>query len=119
MNKRSIGSIYEQKAAVYLESRGVKILERNFRCRTGEVDLIAKDGKYLVFIEVKYRLDRGSGSAAEAVSHKKQRVISRVADYYLVSHCKKEDTPCRFDVVTFDGEKACWYQDAFAYCPKY
>lgn len=118
MNKRSIGSLYEQKAASYLESKGVRILERNFRCRSGEVDLIAKDGKYLVFIEVKYRhLNRGAGGAAEAVDLKKQRIISRVANFYLMFHCRKEDTPCRFDVVAFDGEEICWYQNAFEYCP--
>lgn len=117
MNKRNIGSLYEQKAARYLESKGVKILEHNFRCRIGEVDLIGKDGSYLVFAEVKYRLHPGNGSAAEAVDRKKQKVISRVADFYLFGHCRNREVPCRFDVVAFDGEEICWYQNAFEYCP--
>lgn len=83
----------------------------------GEVDLIGQDGKYLVFIEVKYRMDRGAGSAAEAVGRRKQRIISRVADFYLLKHCRNQETACRFDVMAFEGEKACWYQNAFEYCP--
>lgn len=116
-NKRAIGRYYEQKAALYLEKRGVRILERNFRCRMGEVDLIGQDGKYLVFIEVKYRADTGAGSAAEAVGRKKQRIISRVADFYMLRNGKKQDTACRFDVMAFEGEEACWYRNAFEYCP--
>ncbi len=53
MNKREIGAAYEEAAAVFLEKKGVRILERNFRCRQGEIDLIGRDGEYLVFFEVK------------------------------------------------------------------
>lgn len=117
MNKRAVGSCYEEKAAEYLKGRGVQILERNFRCRIGEVDLIGKDGLYLVFIEVKYRLRKNRGCAAEAVGHKKQQIISRVASYYLLRHFCTREIPCRFDVVAFDGEEICWYKNAFEYCP--
>ena len=104
-------------AAAYLEERGVTILERNYRCRMGELDLIAKDGEYLVFVEVKYRCDKESGHAAEAVDSKKQRVISRVAAYYLMSRRSTLDLPCRFDVVAVEDGGIRWYQNAFEYCP--
>ena len=55
MNKRQVGTQYESMAVQYLTEAGYHILERNFRCRTGEIDIIAKDGAYLVFVEVKYR----------------------------------------------------------------
>ena len=57
MNRRETGSRYEKQAAVYLEQKGYEILEMNFRCRRGEIDLVARDGEYLVFVEVKYRAD--------------------------------------------------------------
>lgn len=100
-----------------MENKGVKILERNFRCRIGEVDLIGRDGSYLVFVEVKYRLHAGRGRAAEAVNRKKQRTISQVAGVYLLRHYRNQEIPCRFDVLAFDGEEVCWYQNAFDYCP--
>lgn len=63
MNNRTLGSEWEEKAAAYLEARGMKILERNFRCSQGEIDLIGVQGEYLVFVEVKYRQNtRGRGS---------------------------------------------------------
>ncbi len=117
MNKRAVGTCYEEKAAQYLKTHGVQILERNFRCRMGEVDLIGKQGAYLVFIEVKYRFNKRNGYAAEAVDYKKQQVISRVAGFYLLTHFKGQEIPCRFDVIAFDWEEIRWYQNAFEYCP--
>ena len=67
MNKRRIGGIFENMAADYLVSQGLLILERNYRCRMGEVDLIARDGNYLVFVEVKYRNSSRNGNAAEEI----------------------------------------------------
>ena len=67
MNKREVGAAYEEAAAVFLEKNGVRILERNFRCRQGEIDLIGRDGEYLVFFEVKYRKNADAGLPAEAV----------------------------------------------------
>ena len=55
MNKRALGKKYEEKACQYLESQGMKIVEKNFRCRQGEIDLIGFHGEYLAFVEVKYR----------------------------------------------------------------
>lgn len=97
-NKRETGSEYEKIAGEYLEKSGYQILEYNFRCRTGEIDIIARDGIYLVFCEVKYRSTEEKGHPFEAVSYMKQKKISKCAMYYL----KKKglyEVPCRFDVI--------------------
>lgn len=112
-NRRRIGSVYEEQAAKYLESRGLRITERNFRCRTGEIDLIARDGEYVVFVEVKYRSTECAGNPLEAVDREKQRTISRVARRYLLSRYHSLDVPCRFDVVGFEGDEILWVKDAF------
>lgn len=117
-NKRSMGSEYEKKAAEYLKASGCSICEMNYRCRFGEIDMIARDGKYLVFTEVKYRSDTGKGLPQEAVDYRKQRKISRVADYYLM--CKHMmGLPCRFDVIAILGEDIQWLKDAFPYIEPY
>lgn len=72
MNKRQTGSHYEETAAAFLTSKGYRVLERNFRCRQGEIDLICRHGRYLVFAEVKYRSGLSMGSPAEAVDARKQ-----------------------------------------------
>ena len=114
-NKRRVGGIYEQKAAEFLQENGLVILERNFRCRQGEVDLIAKDGDYTVFVEVKYRRGRSAGDSLAAVHPAKQRAVGRVAVYYLWSHNGNTDCPCRFDVVGIDGKEIHWIKNAFEY----
>lgn len=114
-NRRTTGARYEQEAAGYLEQQGLKILERNYRCREGELDLIARDGSYLVFVEVKYRKNTAMGDPAEAVHYHKQQHIQKTARYYLYSHQYAEDTPCRFDVVCILGSSGeiRWIQNAF------
>lgn len=116
MNKRKIGGDYEARAAGFLQKQGLTIKEKNYRCKMGEVDLVARDGKYLVFVEVKYRSDGRSGASLAAVDRKKRRVISRVAQYYLVTHYGTTELACRFDVVGFDGEEICWIPNAFDFC---
>lgn len=114
-NKRGTGAEYEQKAAEYLESRGYEILCRNFRCRIGEIDLIARDGSYLVFVEVKYRVNARMGEPKEAVDDRKQRKISRTAAYYCMRHGISPERPCRFDVAAFTQGKWEIIQNAFDY----
>lgn len=114
-NKRAVGSAYEKIVAEYLESRNYEIIEYNFRCRLGEIDLIAREGKYLVFVEVKYRDSEKSGSPLEAVTPKKQRTISKVAAYYCLTHGYGEDMPCRFDVAAVLGEEITVIKNAFEY----
>lgn len=114
MNTRQKGTVYEQIAAEYLEKQGMVILERNFRRgRNGEIDIIGKDGKYLVFVEVKYRTGTEKGSAAEAVTAAKQKVICSVADYYRYLHKYDDNTWVRYDVVAIQGEEIQWIRNAF------
>lgn len=119
MNTREKGVQKEEEVCAYLRSRGVKIAERNFRCRQGEIDVIGYDGDYLVFFEVKFRSGLSRGSAAEAVGYAKQKKICQVADYYRVLHHCTEDTPLRFDVVAVDQDRITWIKNAFAYIYRY
>ena len=111
-NNRRTGTGYERKAGAYLESLGYKIVTYNYRCRLGEIDLIAKDGAYYVFCEVKYRADERKGSPLEAVDARKQQKIFRTAMYYLTEQ-QLEDVPCRFDVVGIEGTKITLIKNAF------
>lgn len=113
MDNRERGRRYEVFAARYLCSRGYQILAQNFRCGQGEVDIIAREGKYLVFVEVKYRRNLGTGFPAEAVDGKKQQRIRQAARYYLYRNHYGEEIPCRFDMVSIVGEKISLIQDAF------
>lgn len=112
-NNRRLGADKEALAASYLESRGVSILERNFRCRQGEIDLIARQGEYLVFAEVKYRGSKDKGNALEAVGPAKQARICRVADYYRAVHGIGDNTCVRYDVIGIQGEEIQWVPNAF------
>lgn len=116
MSTHSLGSNAEYTAAEFLRREGYDILERNYRCRQGEIDLIAREGVYLVFIEVKYRKDRCSGSPEEAVDWRKQRRICRTAAHYMIKHQLYDICPCRFDVVAVEGQHIRLYRDAFPYC---
>ena len=108
-----MGTAYEKMAGEYLKTQGYEILQYNFRCRMGEIDIIAKDHGYLVFIEVKYRNTAVSGSALTAVTPAKQRVISRVAEYFLTAEYHNVDLLCRFDVIGIDGAQFTWIKNAF------
>ncbi len=113
MNRRQIGTAYEKVAADYLIARGYRILERNFRSRSGEIDLIAQEGTYLCFVEVKYRRNGDCGSPLEAVNAYKQRKILQAARYYLMLHGLGMDTACRFDVVAVEGDTITLIKNAF------
>lgn len=112
-NNRRTGSIYEERAAEFLTGLGYEIIERNFRCRSGEIDLIGRDGTYLVFIEVKYRSTLQNGYPSEAVGRKKQRQILHTARYYLLTHGYGEETLCRFDVAAILKDEIHLIKDAF------
>lgn len=104
VNKRAQGAIGENLAAEFLEKKGYLILQRNYRFERGEIDLIAKDGDELVFVEVKARTSKAFGSPEEAVTSVKQRQIRIVAEGYLFES-GIEDQRCRFDVVAISYEK--------------
>ena len=113
MNKRQLGGEKEALAAGYLQGRGYEVLERNYYCPAGEIDLIAKDGCCLVFIEVKYRRDGRYGLPEEAVTVKKRRTIYRAAQYYMKERHTGENRPCRFDVVAILGDQITLVSNAF------
>ena len=115
LNQREVGTRQESRAAEYLESLGYHILVRNFRCRFGEIDLIAKQDDTYIFIEVKYRTSRTAGDPTSAVDGKKQKKISKTADYYRMLHQIPMDVPCRFDVVAETPEEIRVYANAFYY----
>ena len=113
MNRRALGKAYEEKAAAFLESRGYEILERNFSSPGGEIDLIARAGQYLVFVEVKYRADASKGNPLEAVGPAKQERVRRTAAWYLMKKGISQEVPCRFDVVGILGKEIVLVADAF------
>jgi putative endonuclease len=95
------GDSGEDRACDYLRRRGLKILARNYRCRAGEIDVVAEDRGTVVFVEVKERRGESHGSAVEAVTATKRRKVVRAAQAYAAAHglC---DSPLRFDVVAID-----------------
>jgi len=113
MNNREKGKYYEEIAIQYLEQQGMRIVEKNFRNRQGEIDIIGYHDGYLVFTEVKYRKTQNAGNPAEAVTYTKQRIICKVANYYRYLHHISEQTPQRYDVIAFLDESMQWYQNAF------
>jgi putative endonuclease len=108
-----IGSAAEDQALRLLLARGLVLMERNFRCRLGEIDLIMRDGQTLVFVEVRYRSDGHHGTAAETVSVPKRRRFAAAARRYLQQHPAAARAPCRFDVVAITGEQIRWLKAAF------
>lgn len=113
-SRRRTGARYEELAAEYLEEKGYVILERNFRCRSGEIDLIASIQDQIVFVEVKYRSVNGKGSPEEAVDRRKQRTISRCALFYLTRHPDVKQQ-VRFDVIAISDMEIRHYEHAFEY----
>ncbi len=120
MNKRQYGTQIEDLSCDFLKENGLLIKERNFRCKQGEVDIIAMEDGYLVFVEVKYRSSSSYGNAEEAVDFRKQRKICRVSDFYKLRYGLGEFTPIRFDVLAVNTEDEGkmtfhWIKDAFPY----
>lgn len=113
MNKREIGGYYEAVAVLFLEQQGYRIKEKNYRCRFGEIDIIASEGTCLCFIEVKYRADAACGYPSEAVDERKRQKIRLTAGHYRMRRRVSEDVSCRFDVVEIIGNKIRVIKDAF------
>ena len=101
-SRQRLGRSGEEKVAGYLQKKGYTILVKNYRCKAGEIDIIARDGAELVFIEVKTRSSLNFGFPAEAVTRRKQRQISRAAQWYLAEQ-QLFDVPARFDVIAVLG----------------
>jgi len=107
------GALAEALAADYLRLRGLRLIERNYRCRLGEIDLIANDGPVLVFVEVRLRHKADFGGAAASITAAKRQRIIRAARHYLAG---KPEPACRFDVVLLDAlaaDRIEWIKNAF------
>jgi putative endonuclease len=111
-NKIQRGASAEADAAQLLATAGYRIVERNFRCKAGELDIIARDGDVLVFVEVRSRADHEHGDASEMVGRRKQRRVTRVAAAYLAMVAPAFDE-CRFDIVAITAGQAVLIKDAF------
>ncbi len=112
-NKRKVGSEKELLAGKFLEERGYWILQYNYFTKGGEIDIIARKGEYLVFVEVKYRSNQYNGLPEEAIDYKKRCHITRAAQHYMFCHGYGENTPCRFDAVVMLGQQYRLIEDAF------
>ena len=111
-NNRAVGTRYENIASDFLTACGYSLLERNFRSRIGEIDIVASENDCICFVEVKYRKDLSSGFPAEAVTKTKQKKIIQTANYYLMTH-PFAGSLIRFDVVEIVGDKIRLIRNAF------
>lgn len=99
------GEKNERLAEHFLQQQGLKLKERNYHCRRGEIDLIMVDNQVLVFVEVRFRKQAKYGSALESVDYRKQQKLIKAAQYYLMKHFPNNEPRCRFDVVAIDGNQ--------------
>lgn len=108
------GQHAERIAATFLQGHKLAIVAQNYHCRGGEIDLICRDGKVLVFVEVRLRTHRAFGGAAASITPTKQRRIILAAKHYLSTHnCLTDD--CRIDCILIDGDgKIDWLKNAIA-----
>jgi len=95
------GAAAEALAARFLTARGLAVVDRNYRCRAGEIDLIVRDGRTLVFVEVRLRRNQAFGGAAESITATKRRRLRLAAQHYLLGLAR--EPPCRFDAILLDG----------------
>lgn len=107
------GAEAEARAAVFLEGQGLEIIERNYRCKVGEIDVIARSGATLVFVEVRSRASDAFGGAAGSITMAKRRKLLSAARHYLTRH--RINCACRFDVVLLTGAtpRIEWIKNAF------
>jgi putative endonuclease len=103
---RATGAHWEDAALAHLQRNGLKLVERNFVCRFGEIDLILRDRDHLVFAEVRYRGDAARGDGTLSVGAAKRAKLTRAASVYLQAHPQFSHLPCRFDVVGCAGTLA-------------
>jgi putative endonuclease len=118
-SRYSKGQEGENAAADFLTGRGMEIVERNFRCPPGEIDIIARDDRAIVFVEVRTRQAKGFGTPEESITHVKRARLIRAAQWYLKQH-KLFNSSARFDVVTirwngdnFENPEIKWIVNAF------
>ena len=114
---RAAGAIFEQRACAELQRAGLKLLDRNYTTRYGELDLVMLDRDTVVFVEVRHRLTNSHGNAAATVTASKQAKLIQTAGLWLSHHPRYANHPCRFDVVSYDGPAdsaaMAWWRRAF------
>ena len=114
LKRQQQGARYERIARRHLERAGLAFVAANVRYRVGELDLIMRDGRQWVFVEVRYRRDARCGGAAVSVTWRKQQKLLRSAALWLAARNASFDTvDCRFDIVAITGQQLTWLPDAF------
>ncbi|MBS0432808.1 MAG: YraN family protein [Proteobacteria bacterium] len=117
MNPRSSGAAFEERALARLQRAGLRLLARNFTTRYGELDLVMQDADTLVFVEVRYRRHGDFGGGAASIGPAKRERLIKAAQLFLQAQPQLAASPCRFDVLAFDGERDAprceWQRAAF------
>jgi putative endonuclease len=115
--RKDAGDRGEALALQHLQAAGLKLLQRNYRCKGGEIDLVMSDARTLVLVEVRFRNDRSFGGAAASVDSVKQQRLVRAAHHLLQTHAAYRHYRARFDLVAIDGgdtrAEINWIKDAF------
>ena len=111
--KQAQGRHWESVARQHLERHGLTLVEANFTCKGGEIDLIMRDGASLVFVEVRQRADMAHGGAAASITPAKQARLMCAAQVYLMRY--RQHPPCRFDVVAIDGNRLDWLRNCIGF----
>lgn len=117
INTLDIGLAAENRACAFLEKQGMHLLYKNYDCKFGEIDLIMKDGDYVVFTEVRCRNNQDYTSALESVSPAKKSKIIKTAMHYLLEKNWYNKVDCRFDVIAFEETEMNWIKNAFEVDP--
>lgn len=109
------GHLAEDKALAYLINQGLKLVARNYQCRSGEIDLIMLDKELLVFVEVRSRISAQFGGGISSITYAKRQKIIKTAAYYILKHQERNNSAMRFDVLSIDGKSSfiTWIKDAF------
>lgn len=114
---RAAGAAFEQRACRELERAGLKLLDRNYTTRYGELDLVMRHGETVVFVEVRHRVRASHGDAMASITGTKQTRLINTAQLWLAAHPQHAQRTCRFDVVSYDGPadtaQMHWLQSAF------
>lgn len=113
-SKRTIGQNAERKAEAFLQGQGLKLLERNYYTRFGEIDLIMRERDALIFVEVRSRQSNNFGTPAASITYQKQQKLLKTAQIYLLQRNLGEKISCRFDVIEILGTNdPLWIKNAF------
>lgn len=109
------GTFAEQIALNYLKENGLKLVDQNYRCRLGEIDLIMREEPYLVIVEVRSRSNISFGGGAASITYEKRQKIIKATSHYMIKYRIEDKFPIRFDVICIDGKssKITWLKNAF------